>query len=301
MNLLPRIPLWAKIGGGAVLALGLSGALAAWLGPHEPHVKTTTTTHTKTERKTDEATQRKLDERQRIIDELTTKLQERSEHQANVNTRVVERIERYAPAASSPAPSGAPVQPGSLIPIAVPTPIEVVTRTTETTDTSHDTKDSTGESTRKTDTTGEKHETTDTHKTETAKSDTAKSDTATTTTTEKGGGGSSGHSGIFTTDDGTSRLGIGGAFGQKGGAGIAVTYDLYNKPIFPKLPVVNKIRAGLGLFGEVPVGAGGDVVDFKRADFGPQLNVGTKHVFLFGGYRVRQKDPVVGVGMRIRF
>lgn len=272
LSLWSRIPVAVKIGGAAVLALGFSGALAAWLGPHQPHVKTKTETRTKTESRQELELQHKADERQRIIDELRQRLNEKTSHQANVNTRVVERIERYAPTAG-PAPTGQALQPGSLVPVAVPTPVEVVTRTTETVDTSHDQRETMADTQRKTDTTGEKHETTDAHEVQTAKSETSAK-----TETEKGGAG----------EERPSRLGIGVLTGQALQPQPFVSYDLYNKPLGPKLFGLDKIRVGLGGFLTHPLHGG-------SIDGGPQANLTKKRLGFMVGYEIRAKTPVAGL------
>lgn len=306
------VPKWAVPVGVAVLVLVAAGLIFDWL---KPGGSVTKSEKTVAESRLEESTQlnRQLAETARGAltenEALERQLAEQERRLANLTSETSREIIRYLPGQTQtipiPIPTGAatPATPGAPSVVVVPgakdplppqllaqgfTPgqvIEIIRETSKSEDRSvtergkTETEKSSGESTA----------TSETTKLETTKETTEKKEESKVTTEKKetrranGGGG--------------GRLGV----GVTSGADPFLSYDLKQFDLGPKPLGLGKLGAGLFVTGDVSGLSGGGSKSFgDRLDFGPQLNVqpGKGRLFLMGGYGVRQKKTIIGVGMK---
>lgn len=294
MTLPFRIPAWVWWGAAALIVSG--AVVQLWQRPREVTV-------TRTEVKTDEQTRQQVDLLTRALAESQERQQVAEQRLADVATNQRETIyrgsstdvaallaqlnSRQAPAAAppvinvlpaspAPAPSSSPdlspvstgAEPSSPSPMPVPTgpqQVEVIVRSSETVDKSRTEKMASSESSAKRETTVEKTEDTETRKTETAKSE-----------TEKGGFGG----------EREARIGVGVTSARQPFA----SYDFTQFHLGPRQFGLGKLNAGVFLT-RGPLGG---------IDGGPQLNVqpGRGRLFLMGGYQIRERATVIGVGFK---
>lgn len=278
-------PAWKRalaVLGGVALAFVAVKAVLPERVPVERTERTVTQQRTVTQTREQEEAERKLALRQQIIEQQGRELQQLKSRQANVQTRVVERIERYpvAPPATSPAPvvvvrDGEPQpMPASV----APPPIEVIVRTTETVDRSREDE--------QTDQTDTKRASTDTQVDD-------MSATRKTTDTKM-------RDEWKTVWDKKTREGRDPEPRGIGSPGVGV---LHTAQPFAKLDLA---RTNVGV-GPVKLGKAGLGVFLTRAwregqvDGGPQVNFrpgkGKSGLFIMGGYQVRERMPVIGIGV----
>lgn len=293
--MVPKLsPLHRNLLLGFVLILAFA-VLYSWLSPRpQPAKRTVTEQRTVTTSREQEETARKLALRQQIIEEQGKELQQLRSRQANVQTRIVERIERYPQPVSVPAPSTSPapvvvVRDGDPqpVPAAVPQPpIEVIVRTTETVDRSREDERTDQTGTMKTTTDTQVDDVSTTRRTVDMKTDDDRKMTTVVGKPEP-----------KPREEPLARFGAGILAGPSGPAGF-VQYDLVAGRPLKRVKVfgLNKLQVGLGI--GAAKGLEGDVQPLGEA------NIGGKNLFINVGVRgrdLKQLDPFVGVGYRRRF
>lgn len=274
---LPAKPLlW---GLGATLVLGGAAGIAAWLSPRpQPEIRTERTAETR--ERTESASSAEMVEtvRQLLAQNatLTAQLQANTRQQQDTATRTVERIERYVP-----GPSAAPAtpvvvvggQPQPVNGVTGPQLAEVITRTIEAVDKSRTETDTKAETVAKVETKTE----TDATKTET-RAESAATDTE-RKTSEK----------VTVKPVDLPELPRFGA-GYTSARQPFVSYDVTRGP-----KLLGLDRVGVGVFATKASGGG--------IDGGPQASLSLSkgkrlEPFAMIGYQVREKTPILGVGVK---
>jgi hypothetical protein len=219
--------------------------------------------------------------------ELQQRLNKVERKESDTNTRTIERIERYLPTGGqSGNPAPVIVVPGadaSQVPVAVPAqpsrdPIEIITRTIEAIDKSRTSSETMTDTSSKTEVKVDATEKTNV----VTKEDTRIGTSTSTTTTAK----------TETRVEEPKAAEDGRALG----AGVTsagtpfLSYDITQFQLGPKVLGIGKL--GAGLFVTKKISGDGQI------DGGPQANYSKGRWMIMGGYQIREKAPIVGVGIK---